>query len=50
LKEVRRREPESLLKNGGEHHDFLGIGCRDVLPSGRLPLEHAAIREKVILI
>jgi hypothetical protein len=47
--EIASREPESLLEEWGEHHNFLGIGCRDVLPSGRLPLEHEAIREKVIL-
>jgi hypothetical protein len=42
-KEVTSREPKSSLEEGGEHHDFLGIGCWDVLPYGKSPLEHGMI-------
>jgi hypothetical protein len=48
-KEVTRRKPKSSLEEGGEHHNFLGIECWDVLPYSRPPLEHGAIWEKVIL-
>jgi hypothetical protein len=49
VKEVVGREPKFPLEEGGEHHDFLGIGCWNVLPYGRPPLKHGTIREKVIL-
>jgi hypothetical protein len=48
VKEVACRKPESPLK-GGKHHDFLNVGCQDILPCGRPPLKHNAIREKLIL-
>jgi hypothetical protein len=48
-KEVASRETESPLEERAEHQDLFSIGCRDVLPFGRLPLKHHAVREEMIL-
>jgi hypothetical protein len=48
MEEVAGRKTESTLEEWGKHHNLLGIGCRDVFPSSRTPLEHGAIREKAI--
>jgi hypothetical protein len=37
------------MQEGGEHHNFLSVGCWDVLPFGRPPLEHCTIRVEAIL-
>jgi hypothetical protein len=49
VQEVTCQESKSPLEEGGEHHSFVGIGCREVYPYGRPPLEHNTIWEKVIL-
>jgi hypothetical protein len=41
-------EAKSVLEEGRQHHNLVGIGCRDVFPFCRPPLEHLAIRKKVI--
>jgi hypothetical protein len=48
--EIAGWEAESALKGGGKHHNFIRIGCRKVFTSGRAPLQHDTIREKVICI
>jgi hypothetical protein len=47
-KKVASKEPKYPLE-GGEQHNFFGIGCRDILPCSQSPLEHGVIREKMIL-
>jgi hypothetical protein len=27
-----------MMEQGGEHHNFISVGCRDVLTGGRAPL------------
>jgi hypothetical protein len=49
MKEVMGREPESPLEERRKHHNLLRIGCWDVLPFSRSPLEHGMIQEKVVL-
>jgi hypothetical protein len=44
--EVTGRKTEPALEEGGEHHNLICIGCRDVLTSGRVPLQHRAVWEK----
>jgi hypothetical protein len=47
--EVTGRKAKSTLEEGGEHHNLFSVGCWDVLPFGRPPLEHCVIREEAIL-
>jgi hypothetical protein len=42
-------ETESMLEEGGEHHDFIGVGSRNVFIFCRLPLEDGTGGEKMIL-
>jgi hypothetical protein len=37
-----------VLEEGGEHHNLIRIGCWDVFPGGRMPLQHCAVQEEVI--
>jgi hypothetical protein len=46
--EVVGWKSKATLKERGKHHNFLGIGCWDVLSNSRLPLEHGLIWEKTI--
>jgi hypothetical protein len=46
--EITSREAESTLKGGGKHHNLIRIGCWDVFPGGKTPLQHGAVWEKVI--
>jgi hypothetical protein len=46
--EVTSREAKSVLEEGREHHNICRIGCRNIFPSGRTPLQYCAVREKVI--
>jgi hypothetical protein len=46
--EVASREAKSTLKERGEHHNLICIRCRNVFPSGTTPLQHDAVREKVV--
>jgi hypothetical protein len=43
------REAESTLEKGRKHHNLFGVGCSDVFPFSRMPLEHRAIREEAVL-
>jgi hypothetical protein len=49
MKEVAGRVPESSLEERGKHHHLLRIGCGDVLPFSKSPLEHDTIWEKEVL-
>jgi hypothetical protein len=44
---IASRKAKSTLE-GGKHHDLIRIGCWDIFPSSRTPLEHGVIREKVV--
>jgi hypothetical protein len=44
MEEITDWESKSALEEGGEHHDFIGVGCWDDLTGGRAPLH---LREKV---
>jgi hypothetical protein len=44
--EITDRETEPALE-GGEHHNFICVGCRHILASGRAPLQHHAVWEKM---
>jgi hypothetical protein len=46
--EVLGREAESTLKEGRKHHNLGCIGCRNVFPNGRTPLQNCVIQEKMI--
>jgi hypothetical protein len=41
-------EAESALKERWEHHNLIRIGSGDIFPSGRAPLQHGMVREKVV--
>jgi hypothetical protein len=47
--EVVGGKTESMLEEGRKYHNFFSVGCRDVFPFGKLPLEYRASREEVIL-
>jgi hypothetical protein len=36
--EIAGREAKSALEEGREHHNLHCTGCRNVFPSGRMPL------------
>jgi hypothetical protein len=46
--EVASREAKSALEEGRKHHNLGRIGCRNVFPSGRMPLQNCAVLEKMI--
>jgi hypothetical protein len=46
--EIASREPESALKEGRKHHNFIRMGRRKIFTGGRAPLQHGAVREKVV--
>jgi hypothetical protein len=48
--EVAGRKAKSALKEGRKHHNFLGIGCWDVLTCSRSPLERGLIWDKMVFI
>jgi hypothetical protein len=33
---------------GGKHHNLVHIGCWDVFPGGKMPLQHGAVWDKVV--
>jgi hypothetical protein len=43
--EVASRKAESTLEEGGEHHNLIRIGCWDVFPHGKMPLQHRVVWE-----
>jgi hypothetical protein len=36
-----------VLEEGGEHHNFICVGCQNVLTNGRTPLQNRMIWEKM---
>jgi hypothetical protein len=46
--EIAGREAKSTLLEGREHHNLSHIGCRNVFPGDRTPLQDGMDREKVI--
>jgi hypothetical protein len=48
VEEIIDQKTESALAEGGKHHDFVGIGCQDALPDGRVPLQYLTVREKMV--
>jgi hypothetical protein len=48
MEKVTGEEAKSALEEGREHHNLNCIGCRNVFPGGRMPLQDGAVREKVI--
>jgi hypothetical protein len=46
--EITDWDTEPMLEEGGEHHNLISIGCRDVLPSGKAPMKHHAVWEKMV--
>jgi hypothetical protein len=48
MKEITGWKAKSVLKEGGKHHNFICIGCRKIFTGGRTPLQHGAVREKVV--
>jgi hypothetical protein len=44
------REAKSALEEGREHHNLSCIGCRNIFPSGRTPLQDGAVQEKMVCI
>jgi hypothetical protein len=41
--EIADWKTEPALEEGGEHHNFICVRCRNVLASGRAPLQHSVI-------
>jgi hypothetical protein len=46
-KEFTGRKAEYSLKEGGQHHNFIGVGCWDVFSFCHPPLEHNAVGKKM---
>jgi hypothetical protein len=47
IEEIADRETEPMLEEGGEHHNFICVGCWNVLAGGRAPLQHRVVWEKM---
>jgi hypothetical protein len=45
---VAGREAKSTLEEGREHHNLGHIGCENIFPGGRTPLQDCMVRGKVI--
>jgi hypothetical protein len=50
VEEVVSWESKSALEERREHHNLIHIGCWNVFPNGRKPLQHSAVQEKVVCI
>jgi hypothetical protein len=48
MEEIADREAKSVLEEGREHHNLSRIGCRNIFPGGRMPLQDSAVRAEVI--
>jgi hypothetical protein len=48
MEEIMGREAESVLKEGGEHHNLICTRSGEEYTGGRTPLQHSVIWEKVI--
>jgi hypothetical protein len=46
--EIASREAKSALEEGREHHNLNRVGCRNIFPGGRTPLQDDAVLEEVI--
>jgi hypothetical protein len=46
--EVTGREAKSALEERIKHHILCCIGCKNVFPGGRTPLQNRAVQEKMI--
>jgi hypothetical protein len=46
--EVASWEAKSAFEERREHHNLIRIVCGNVFPSGRMPLQHGTVQEKVI--
>jgi hypothetical protein len=42
-KEIAGSKTKPTLEEGGEDHNFICVGCWDVLADGRAPLRHLAL-------
>jgi hypothetical protein len=40
-------EAKPVLEEGGEHHNFISVGCQNVLAGGRAPLQHHTVWVKM---
>jgi hypothetical protein len=49
MEEIKEWESKPALKEAGEHHNFICVGCWDILTGGRVPLQHLGIQEKIAL-
>jgi hypothetical protein len=48
VEEIAGREAKSALEEGREQHNLSRIGCRNVFPGGRTPLQDSVVWERVI--
>jgi hypothetical protein len=48
VKEFTSGKAKSTLEDGRQHHNFIGVGSGNVFPLRWPPLEHDAIREKMV--
>jgi hypothetical protein len=46
--EIIGREAKFALEVGREHHNLNHIGCRNIFPGGRTPLQDGVVRQEVI--
>jgi hypothetical protein len=47
--EITGRKMICTLEEGRKHYDFFSVGCWDVFPFGRPPLEHDTSGEEAVL-
>jgi hypothetical protein len=47
VKEIAGWKTKPTLEEGGEHYNFICVGCWDVLIGGRAPLQHLTVWEKM---
>jgi hypothetical protein len=48
MEEITGREAKSALKEEREHHNLYRIGCQNVFPGSRTPLQDDAVWKKMI--
>jgi hypothetical protein len=48
VEEITAQEAESVVKEGGKHHNCICIGCMKTFTGGRMPLQYGAVLEKVV--
>jgi hypothetical protein len=47
VKEITDWKTKPTLEEGGEYHNFICVGCQNVLTGGRAPLQHPTVWEKM---